>query len=74
MSVDKDQSPSVLLLDFAENGVNWSASDFRNILSKIAPHLPEVLLIKALDITSELEQGWDRADMVEILAWLTDKR
>jgi hypothetical protein len=68
MSVDKDQSPSMLLLDFAENGVNWSASDFRNILSKIAAHLTEELLIKALDITSELEQAWDRADMVEILA------
>lgn len=68
MLVNKDQSPSMLLLDFAENGANWSASDLRNILSKIAPNLPEVLLIKALDIASELEEGWDRADMVAILA------
>ena len=68
MAVDENQSPSMLLLDFAENGVNWSAYDLRNILCKIADRLPEVLLVKALDIVDELEEGWDRADVVAILA------
>jgi hypothetical protein len=68
MSIDKDQSPNALLLDFAKNGANWPAYDMCIVLEKIAALLPEALLLKALERGSELERGCDRSNVVDILA------